>query len=257
MWGREAFRIWAPDHSEWSPWVKPTLFAQKPAIAIAGLSDAGTTVDLNDLAVWPPAQRLPEFDSTLAVVVDMPGQTGVRAAWHLAERGWRPVPLYNATLGPKAEVPQETLLQGLQQMTAGLERIPLPDDAPPAFLLDARRKGSSQRPSPGSFDNRWLVFPQDFPSATRLLASGVTQAVVLTEGPTALAEDLCHVLRRWQEGGLVILRDDLEVGGRPEPVTVPRPSRFRNLFYVALAMFGLYRNSAGGFGAIVPMPGSG
>lgn len=257
MWGREAFRIWAPDAADWSQWAKPTLFAQQPAVSVgdgeAAWQDRGRAV----VDTWPLEHRLPDFDPALAIVVDMPGLSSVKAAWHLALRGWRPVPLFNATLGPKPEVPQEELLHGLQLMTAGLAELNLSEAAPPAFLLDARRKGSGKPPAPGAFDNRWLVFPQDFPSSTRLLSAGLSQVLVITLGPEPLADDLCHVLRRWQEGGLGILRDDLQETQRPQPVTVPRPSRFRNLFYVALAMFGLYRNSAGGFGSIVPTPGSG
>ena len=39
--------------------------------------------------------------------------------------------------------------------------------APPAFLLDSDRM-KAPAPDPGRFDNRWLVFPQDFPSAAFL-----------------------------------------------------------------------------------------
>jgi hypothetical protein len=35
---------------------------------------------------------------------------------------------------------------------------------------------------------------------------------------------------------------------------VDRPSAFRSLFYRALTLVGLRRNSAGGFGSIVPQP---
>jgi len=43
----------------------------------------------------------------------------------------------------------------------------------------------------------------------------------------------------------------------PRPVEIQKPSRFRSAMYRMLAMVGLRRNSAGGFGAIVPIPGQG
>jgi hypothetical protein len=38
---------------------------------------------------------------------------------------------------------------------------------------------------------------------------------------------------------------------------VQRPSSFRNLAYRAFALFGLKRNSAGGFGSIIPVVSAG
>jgi hypothetical protein len=256
MWGREAYRIWAPEPSEWSLWAKPTLFAQPSLLDVASRLKLPQPL--------PPAQlssdhleRLPEFNSHVAVVAELFGPAGVEAGLQLAERGWRPVPLYNATNGAKAEVSQEELLQSLELATPRLDALRISDDAPPAFLLDSRRKGKGIRPAPGTFDNRSLVFPQDFPSATRLRSRGITDVVVVTRGGEKLAEDLCHVLRRWQEGGLTIHRDDLLDPQPARQIDIPRPSRFRSFFYVALAMLGLYRNSAGGFGSIVPHPSSG
>ena len=75
-------------------------------------------------------------------------------------------------------------------------------EAPPAFLLDSRRFPRGKAASPGQFDNRWMVFPQDFPSGKLLLSRGLRRAVVVREGP--LMDDLAHVLRRWQEAGVRI-----------------------------------------------------
>lgn len=256
MWGREAYRVWAPETSEWSLWAKPTPFAQPSQVDVA--SRLMSPKFQPSLRLTPEQiERLPEFDAHTAVVVELPGALAVEAGLLLAQRGWRPVPLFNATHGAKAEVPQDELQHALELATPQLEQARLSESAPPAFLLDARRQGTGVRPAPGSFDNRSLVFPQDFPSATRLRSQGLERVVVVTPEDAKLAEDLCHVLRRWQEGGLSILRDDLNDPRPPQPVDVPRPSRFRSFFYVALAMAGLYRNSAGGFGSIVPMPGSG
>jgi len=43
----------------------------------------------------------------------------------------------------------------------------------------------------------------------------------------------------------------------PRPAEIQEPSRFRSTIYRVLAMVGLRRNRAGGFGDIVPIPGQG
>jgi hypothetical protein len=46
-------------------------------------------------------------------------------------------------------------------------------------------------------------------------------------------------------------------GGLPQPLQVRKPSKFRHLWYRALVLLRLRRNSAGGFGSVIPMPSSG
>ncbi|HEY9421285.1 MAG TPA: hypothetical protein VIW92_07725, partial [Thermoanaerobaculia bacterium] len=70
-------------------------------------------------------------------------------------------------------------------------------------------------------------------------------------------DDLAHALRRWQEAGIAIYLQDPDRDEPPRPLDVRRPSSFRSLFYRALALAGLRRNSAGGFGGIIPQPSSG
>ena len=86
-----------------------------------------------------------------------------------------------------------------------LKTISIGPTAPAAFLLDADRMQPAVPPSPGKFDNRWVVFPQDFPSATRLRARGVSDVLVIHAGKS-VQEDLAHVLLRWQQGGLRLLQ---------------------------------------------------
>ena len=53
--------------------------------------------------------------------------------------------------------------------------------------------------------------------------------------------------------GLAIHLQDPNLDERPLPLDVRRPSSFRSLFYRALTLAGLRRNSAGGFGGIIPL----
>jgi hypothetical protein len=138
-----------------------------------------------------------------------------------------------------------------------LKQIALQPDAPPAFLLDWDRLAGSKVLSPGTFDNRWWAFPQDFPSANLLLSRGIRTILVVQPTAGQPQQDLAHVLLRYQQAGIAILSCGAEGGSPASPITVAKPSHFGRFWYRALVLAGLRRNSAGGFGAVIPVPGSG
>lgn len=248
----ELFDLWAPMEAVWSRWAKPVLFADMTAIPVMD----------------PDAEPLPELglqhSSGTAVIVDLPGADSVRTGLALLASGFRPIPLFNGNRGPVsaglgavAILNNDVLLGWLHAGAAVLRDARLPVNAPPAFLLDSRRK-TDVSPTPGRFDNRWVVFPQDFPSATFLKSQGITQAVLIKQDVVSrVQEDLTHVLRRWQEGGISLYVYGLNAGTDLQPLTVEKPSHFKTLWYTALALSGLRRNSAGGFGSVIPQPSSG
>ena len=102
------------------------------------------------------------------------------AGFELAKDGYRPVPLYNTTSGRQQRVPPNNCVLTDVSVLVQMLCVPLPDhvrntivgDNPPAFLLDSRRLRGEKAPAPGVYDNRWMVFPQDFPSAKFLQARG-------------------------------------------------------------------------------------
>lgn len=200
---------------------------------------------------WAPPAR-----GGTALVVELEGARALTVGWGLAAAGYRPVPLFNTSHSRQSVVNVLPALLLLRPVAEALLRTPLRDEAPPAFLIDAGRNPSTARPRPRDYDNRWVVFPQDFPSANFLRAAGIDE-VVLVSLATAPAEDLAHVLLRWQTGGLrIALLNPDAASPRAEPITVRRPSRFRQVWARALVMAGLRRNAAGGFGGIVPDPSS-
>ena len=256
MTGKDLYEIWAPARDEWSPWVKPVLFAE-----IEGLV-TGTA----------PAEAPREFNlhcglgfrHDTAIVVDLPGLHSLMAAFSLAGDGYRPVPLFNTTSGKRQGVsPPNCVLTDIAALVQMLSVEP-PDyvrntimgDNPPAFLLDSRRLRGERGPAPGMYDNRWMVFPQDFPSARFLSSRGITQAVVI-QGTVFPAEDLTHVLLRWKEAGITIYLQNAGEESSVRLADLQPPFRFRWVIYRALAMMGLRRNSAGGFGSVIPVPGQG
>jgi hypothetical protein len=245
----QLFDIWAPADSVWSRWVKPALFAAP------GLSPTPPVPEVYEsprLQAWT--------DPATAFVIDMPGSRSVELGLVLAHVGYRPVPLFNAAHHPAALINVEPIRQRLISGVTELQAAgPIPAAAPPAFLIDSNRSSASAASAaPGKFDNRWVVFPQDFPSANFLLAHGVRRVVLLQEERLGdqPKPDLAHVLRRWQEAGIEIYLQDPAGDQAPRPLDVKLPSRFRSLFYRALTVAGLRRNSAGGFGSIIPQPSS-
>lgn len=246
--GEPIYLAYAPPEGAWSAWVKPVAFACLTPLLVRATPPAPPAPDPFD-ATWAPPPATGH-----ALVVDLPGPGAVRAGIALAHRGYRPIPIFNATPGPRPLVEVDGVLAALVAGAPVLADLALPAAAPPAFLLDALRRAPGRRPAPGTYDNRWLAFPQDFPSATLLLARGIRSVAVWTLPASPPATDLAHVLRRWQEAGIEL---ELTAGDAPPaPYRAPRPSAFGSLFYRALALFGRGRSNVGGFGAAVPDSGA-
>ena len=243
---RMVFQQWAPPASPWSAWAKPVLFTQ---LQLPFGTRASSPVTLPaDWQGWVSA--LPA--GRTALVLELPGALSVRAGLQLVAQGFRPVPLFNTSYGERAAVPVREIVEQLRRGAEVLARAALPAAAPPSFLLDADRCPHRYPALPGHYDNRWLVFPQDFPSSRVLRTQGIEAIVVWQTQTAPPAEDLAHVLRRWQDDGLAIFRKVGFDATAPEVLRVDRPARYRGLFQRFAALLGLRRNSAGGFGSLIP-----
>jgi hypothetical protein len=146
----------------------------------------------------------------------------------------------------------ELITWALGTGTALLSQTPLMSDARPAFLLDARRSTTLGAGEPGRYDNRWVVLPQDFPSAAFLLSRRIREVALIQHGFLSPAEDLSHVLVRWQHAGIRLRLIDLMTGEFEPNATLKQPSHFRRAWYVAIALRGLRRSTVGGFGSTIP-----
>ncbi len=247
MTARHTFATWAPPESPWSPWAKPVLFTEldythgAPSVVLPEMS--------HDMFAW-----LKPLHRRTAIVLDLPGEAAVAGGLQLTRRGYRPVPLFNTSSASNAVVSVTAIVAGLKAGEAILEKAALPADAPPAFLLDANRLPTTTRARPGMYDNRWVVLPQDFPSAAVLRRHHIDTVVLWQRANVAPANDLAHILRRWQEAGLTLLTKCGEPDQPPSPLNVPRPSLFRSVLHRLAVLSGLRRNFAGGFGSTVPEP---
>ncbi len=255
---------WAPDASPWSPWVKPVIFTE---VKREPVGDVPAEVDRVDVS-WAPDPMVEEVEAEAgyreaperarvaakdraALIVDVPGAHGAVLGLALVRRGYRPVPLYNGVAGGRHGYRATDIARVLASGARLLREGGLPADAPPAFLLDRERMNG--RPMPGQLDSRWVVFPQDFPSATALRARAITRVILKSDGGE-VAEDLAHVLLDWKREGLPLF---VAVAGRPlDALEVKEPPRYRSLLRRAAVLMGLRRSSAGGFGGIIPLPSS-
>lgn len=255
----EVFLAWAPQESIWSTWVLPVPFAQLNCSGFSGVA-ATPTEDLPDCL----KERVREGQ---AFVLDVSGADAIMYGIVLAGMGVRPVPVIDGSPGagefhfdrgsepstapawnPNVVVEMKELLRGLCEGAAALLQINLLPNAMPCFLLDSKRMSGHNVLTDSSYDNRWQAFPQDFPSAKFLLEHGVTRVLLVQEKKGQPQEDLAHVLLRWQEGGVAIEAAGTMDGSSPEEIEIAKPSRFRRIWYRALAILGLRRSWSGGFG---------
>ncbi|HYD02430.1 MAG TPA: hypothetical protein VEB22_14480 [Phycisphaerales bacterium] len=251
MQQQECFDAWAPAAARWSPWAKPVLFVTSPTrVAVTAPPP---------LPAPPSTLKLPVADGRTALVIDLPGPLSVAWAVNAAHAGYQPVPLYNTTVPPRAGVLDlRGLVDSLYTGAFHLARIRIPPEAPPAFILDADRLGvggAAHTPRPGDYDNRWILFPQDVPSARLLRAHGIESIAVVTAEARAPRHDLLHTLRAWHAGGLTVR--SLPLNGSTLELSL-RASIFQRIGeWFKLRASGLHRNSAGGFGGTVPTPSQG
>jgi hypothetical protein len=240
----ELYERWAPSDGAWSAWAKPVLFA-------SGVADEEAKTAWLAARERARGRFTPPRPGEIALVLELPGADALAAALECAAVGYRPVPLVNSALGPNAVLANGPTRAGLELAVDELVAVRLRADSPPAFVLDSRRIGGEAKPR--MFDNQWLVFPQDFPSAAVLAARGVRRVVVVQEQASTTQKDLSHVLVRWQRAGLAIERIDLSSSSHaPTALSVSTPSLFGALFCRLISTFALRRNAAGGFGSVVP-----
>jgi hypothetical protein len=199
----------------------------------------------------PETSWVENLDRQTMLIVDLPGRSGVIESLALARLGYRPVPLYNGVDGRASSMVVEVgeiataLFDGADVLTT----YDISPEAPPVFMLDSNRMNGRGK-QPGTYDNRWCVFPQDMPSAAFLLNAGIRRVIVCSDG---IQNDLSHILLRYQKENIQIC---LCTGAGEEimEISVVKPSRFKSLSYRFGVVMGLTRNAAGGFGGRIPEP---
>jgi hypothetical protein len=258
-------RLWAPRDATWSPWVKPVLFAHldedrkpeappsPPPWIVARVVAPRLSQTRPALGGQPPYRSAPGLHDT-ALILDLPGAAGVRVGVGLARYGFRPVPLYNAIPERGGIVNLDEIMETLVDTAGSLSGLAV--DAPPAFLLDQRRMGKGARLDPGKYDNRSVVFINDFPSAKTLWSAGIRSAALVQRERDSPAADLAPILLAWQEYGIEILLARTDVDRPIEVLRVVGPALFETIGQWFDRM-GLRRRDDGTFGGVIPERSSG
>ncbi|MEM6505909.1 MAG: hypothetical protein AAF711_10635 [Planctomycetota bacterium] len=248
------FNNWIPESSVWQAWGKPVAFTAMKSADLSVIQ--GVQIDRH-----LPIKGIPAGTGGTAVIIDLSPAQSVHLGARLALEGYQPVPLFNAVPAPdrktRAAIKLDPVIESLTAYADDMAEIRIADDAPPAFMLTNNRKGGRRTPKPGEFDNRWVVFPQDFPSGGYLIEKGVNRVVVIQENRGTPAEDLLHVLYGWQKAGVEVSRLAYQSESSPVRLTVSKPFGFGSLLRRTLVMMGLRHNAAGGFGSMVPEPSEG
>jgi hypothetical protein len=230
----DVHRAWAPDDGQWSPWVKPVLFAN--------LYDDIDPEPLPPIPDWLRSQVIEPLRDTLsrhiarerdpyreagqqrdtAIVVDLPGEESALLGIALVEHGFRPIPLYNA---PPIEGALIDLRPTMRRLRDGATRVAAAaSNAPPAFLLDAHRARFGHALGPDMFDNRSVCRESDFPSAKLLLQAGIRRALLIQQDEERPDIDLEAPLCAWQRDGIAIWRK----ATRTPMLAAPFPLRRRS-----------------------------
>jgi hypothetical protein len=258
MTKEEIYSLWAPDHSIWSPWVKPVLFAY-----MVGHPMTERFTKLETHVKWAPAP-----EARIAVILELPGDESVYTSLALAEKGYCPVPLFNAVPNPNASpialrpgnpgvaVNVDSIIHALQIGSQVLVDCITSRDSPPVFLLDSNRHGDFSGRRPGDFDNRSVCFTTDFPSPNFLLAHGIKEILLVHRVPHEQRQDLTHVLFLYQEAGMELRQLRLNTHESIERLELKRPTWFGAMFQRVLISAGFRRAWQSGFGSWVPHPPS-
>ena len=243
----ETFKAWAPVDAIWSQWAKPiTFMATRHSKVVIDLDNGSQNTAIND--------------GKTMLIFDLPAISCIAEGLKYAKLGFRLVPLFNSAPAPLVNVNRfaDSFIDvwGIgSYLFAGasiLKDISLKQEAPPVFLLDSDRYKATL-PGPGSFDNRWRLVPADMPSADFLAGQSICKVVVM---PEKIQHDLVHVLFRYKEAGIEILTMNPETHVIT-PAVLSKPPHYKSIFHRLHTFWGLLRNTAGGFGGMIPAVDSG
>ena len=208
--GKEIYQIWAPYGKKWVDWVRPVPFieihTQKKGYCVSALE-------------IPEAICIEPADNKTAIIVDLPGADSIEMGIALAKRGYRPIPIYNGVeeqQGARATTDNQSIDVALFLGAEKLKDIAIPDDAPPAFLLDTNRL-QRYKMDDSIFDNSWDIYPQDIPSAKCFLNEGIEKILIIGD---SVSRDLKKVLHDFQKKGLRIQLNDGYT--KPQKVVIPK-----------------------------------
>ena len=191
MIGKEIYKIYAPNGTKWTEWIRPV-----PFVAI-------DTYNRKPILNWLDRKVMftNKYEKDAAIFVDLPGKESIELGISLAHMGYRPIPLFNGTdEQPASQATTDTYLveSCLINASKKLKNISLTNDANPAFLLDSTRT-NRYRAKETIFDNSWDLYKQDIPTFQYFKENGIYKIIVI--GNT-IQRDLKKIFFEFQDAGI-------------------------------------------------------
>ena len=194
MIGKEIYKIWAPENTKWTNWVRPV-----PCVAIDMYSRRN---EFNDFCIPQNIFLNNEMNNT-AIIIDLPEYQSIEFGIALTKFGFRPIPVYNGTTeqdGALATTNNYSVEAALIWGANELKNIEINKDANPAFLLDKNRT-NRYKMNQTIFDNSWDIYGQDIPSADYLKNNNIESVIVIGD---SIQRDLRKILVKYQKKGIKI-----------------------------------------------------
>jgi hypothetical protein len=182
MTKKDVYRVWAPVGKTWVDWVRPVPFVELN----------GQIERFNPSNPVLPCLVKFELKNDTAVIVDLPGARSVEVGILLAQKGLRPIPIYNGTLeqkGSRATSDNDSIFGALIWGASILSEIDIKDNACPVFLTDSNRL-MRRKSSESIFDNSWDVYHQDLPTEEYFLSHGIKNILIIGD---TFAKDLKNI----------------------------------------------------------------
>ena len=188
MIGKEIYKIYVPDGTKWTKWVRPV-----PFVAI-------DTYNRKPISNWldRKVMFINNYEKDTAIFIDLPGKESIELGIGLAYIGYRPIPLFNGTneqIGSQATIDtyliESCLINGYEK----LKSITLENNANPAFLLDSLRT-NRYRSKVSIFDNSWDLYKQDIPTVKYFKENGICKIIVVTN---TIQRDLRKIFFEFQD----------------------------------------------------------
>jgi len=194
---KQRFCIWSPNEGyTWTKFAKPALFAHAEEASGRRVYEADIPLDIRQRS-----------NNETAIIVDLPSVTGVEAGLGLAKIGFRPIPLYNGIHeikngGLQSAVDNTAIIDALVDGANILRYTDIPANAPPAFLLDAKREAKIPD-AEDMYDNRWSVELDDMPDAVYMKEQGISRVIVWTD--REMQDDLNLIVNSYLDAGIEIV----------------------------------------------------
>jgi hypothetical protein len=242
--------------SPWENYHSIPLFAALDTLSAFGPTAPERVAKLEGTSESQPFELRPLGKHFLArragLIVDLPGTNSVAMAVRFLAAGYQPICTFDHWPHPLGLLKPEMIIGQLLRYASLVHDLSsqLPASAPPMWICDRDRL--SQNPRPKVFDNRYYLDDSILPSPAILRREGIEHLVcVIPDRGSAPSRDLAAWFGDLMKAGFQSIwgaaADDPDLNAfqfHPNVLSVK--------FYGA----DFSRSNAGGFGSLVPEPGS-